>query len=182
MLMIEKNSGRLNNNKKGRSISELAMCGLFVAIAMIFSYVESLLPIPFPVPGMRLGFANIAIITVLYMYGERDAFAVNLVRIILSAMLFGNINSFLFSLSGGLVSLIVMTLSRKIRSFSIIGVSVLGGVTHNLVQILVAIWTLGSLFIGYLLPIFIVMGLVTGLLCGIIARIFLKHVSKMKAK
>ena len=92
--MIEKNSERLNNNKKGRSISELAMCGLFVAIAMIFSYVESLLPIPFPVPGMRLGFANIAIITVLYMYGERDAFAVNLVRIILSAMLFGNINSF----------------------------------------------------------------------------------------
>lgn len=179
--MTEKNSGQLNNkNNKGRSVSELAMCGLFVALAMIFSYVESLLPIPFPVPAMRLGFANIAIITVLYMYGERDAFAVNLVRIILSAVLFGTINSFLFSISGGLVSLVVMVFIRRIKIFSILGVSTLGGITHNMVQILIAIWTLGSFAIGYLMPIFIVMGLVTGIICGLISRLFMKHVSKLK--
>lgn len=180
--MIENNSGQLNNKNRGRSVSELAMCGLFVALAMIFSYVESLLPIPFPVPSMRLGFANIAIIAVLYMYGERDAFAVNLIRIILSAMLFGTINSFLFSISGGLASLVVMVFIRRIKAFSILGVSTLGGITHNMVQILVAIWTLGSASIGYLMPIFIVMGLVTGIICGLISKLFIKHVNVLKRK
>lgn len=174
--MREKNENKIQQN----SVKKVAICGLFVALAMIFSYVESLLPIPFPFPGMRLGFANIAVISILYTYGERDAFSVNLIRIILMAMIFGNLHSFLFSISGGLSSLVVMTILRKIPKFSIIGVSLAGGVTHNIVQIILAIFILGSVSIGYLLPIFMILGIVTGIICGIVAKIFIRHIQRAK--
>lgn len=174
----------INNNmnketkqvRKNMDIRELAACALFIAIALIFSYVESLLPIPFPVPGMRLGFANIAILSILYMYGPRDAFIVNIARIVLSSLLFGNINSFLFSIAGGLSSLLVMWLFKHFGRFNIISVSAIGGVVHNIAQVLISIWVLGSISIGYLMPLFIVLGLVTGIIIGIVTDIFLKHI------
>lgn len=168
-----------DNTKKNRPVAEVAMCGLFVAVALIFSYVENLLPIPFPVPGMRLGFANIAILTVLYMYGAKDAFFVNVIRIVLAALLFGNLQSFFFSMAGGMASLGIMTLLKRIDRFSLIGVSAAGGITHNIAQIIIAIWILSTPAIGYLLPIFIVLGVATGIMCGIVARLFLKHVAHM---
>ena len=82
------------NNTKRRGTRELALCGMLAAMAMVFSYIESLLPIPYPFPGMRLGFANIAIISALYLYGARDAFIINIIRIVLSGLLFGNFNTF----------------------------------------------------------------------------------------
>ena len=105
---------KYDKSKRNRKVHELAACGLFVAVALIFSYVESLLPIPFPVPGMRLGFANIAVLSVLYLYGVRDAFLVNLVRIVLASLLFGNVQSFFFSLAGGMASLGIMALLKQI--------------------------------------------------------------------
>ena len=165
-----------NRKNKTTNVKELAICALFTAIALIFSYIESLLPIPFPVPGMRLGFANIAILAVLYLYGVRDAFIVNLIRIVLSSLLFGNINSFFFSIAGGMVSLAVMCLLKRFGKLNIITVSAVGGVVHNIVQVLISIWVLGSVAIGYLLPVFIILGLVTGIICGIVANIFLKHI------
>ena len=169
---------RNRDTKRNTNVRELAVCSLFIAVALIFSYIESLLPIPFPVPGMRLGFANIAILAVLYMYGIRDAFIVNIVRIILSSLLFGNINSFFFSISGGMASLAVMCLLKHFGKFNIITVSAVGGVIHNIAQILISIWVLGSIAIGYLMPVFIVLGIVTGIICGIITNIFLKHIKK----
>jgi len=161
---------------KTTNVKELAICALFTAIALIFSYIESMLPIPFPVPGMRLGFANIAILAVLYIYGARDAFIVNIIRIVLSSLLFGNINSFFFSIAGGMASLGIMCLIKRFGRFNIITVSAVGGVIHNITQVLISIWVLGSVAIGYLLPIFIILGLVTGIICGIVANIFLKHI------
>ena len=169
------------SEKKKTSVGVIAACGLFVAVALIFSYIESLLPIPFPVPGMKLGFANIAILAVLYLYGAKHAFIVNITRILLAVLLFGhgNIPAFFFSLAGGVASLGVMCLLKRFGNFSIIPVSAAGGVIHNVAQILISIWILGSVSIGFLLPVFIILGLVTGIICGIVTRIFLKHVRRM---
>ena len=168
--------------QKGKKINtqKIAVCALLTAIALIFSYIESMLPIPFPVPGMRLGFANIAIIAVLYLYGFKEALTVNVIRIILASLLFGNINSFFFSIAGGLASLCVMYLLKKTGKFSVIAVSGVGGVVHNIAQIFISIWVLGSPAIGYLMPIFIILGVVTGIICGIVAKIFLYHIKKTR--
>ena len=169
---------RQNNEKKTTDVKMIAACALFTAIAMIFSYIESFLPIPFPVPGFRLGFANIAILAVLYLYGIKEAFIVNIIRIVLSALLFGNINSFFFSIAGGMASLSVMMLLKRTGKLSVIAVSAIGGVVHNVVQVIIAVWVLGSPAVAYLIPLFMIIGVVTGIVCGIITGIFLKHVKK----
>ena len=172
------NTDRKKNIKKTTDAKIIAACALFTAIAMIFSYIESLLPIPFPVPGFRLGFANIAILAVLYLYGIKEAFIVNIVRIVLSSLLFGNINSFFFSMAGGIASLTIMILLKKTDKFSVIAVSAVGGIVHNIIQVLIAVWVLGSTAVAYLIPVFIIIGLVTGIVCGIVSGIFLKHIKK----
>ena len=180
--MEKSRSGKnLKNTRDRVNVKEIAMCGLFVAVALIFSYVESLLPLPMPVPGFKLGFANIAIISVLYLYSVKEAFFVNVVRIILAALLFGhgNVQQFFFSLAGGMASLGVMALLKRFDKFSVIGVSAVGGVVHNIAQVLIAILILSSVSIGYLIPVFIVIGVVTGIIAGIAAKAFLKHIKNL---
>ena len=121
---------RKKNKNTGRT-KKIALGGILTALAMIFSYIESLIPIPLPVPGVKLGIANIAIISVLYLLGSGQALLVNLLRITLTAVLFGNFNSFLFSMAGGMLSLLVMVLLKKSGHFSIVGVSVAGGSLFN---------------------------------------------------
>lgn len=171
---------KVQNNKRQKrtDVSKLTACALFTALALIFSYLESLLPIPIPVPGFRLGFANISIISVLYLYGAKEAFIVNIIRIILSSLLFGNIQSFFFSMAGGLASLAIMLLLKKTNKFLVITVSAVGGVIHNIIQVIIAVWILGSSTVLYLVPIFIIIGLATGIVCGIVTGIFLKHIKK----
>ena len=112
---------RKKNKNTGRT-KKIALGGILTALAMIFSYIESLIPIPLPVPGVKLGIANIAIISVLYLLGSGQALLVNLLRITLTAVLFGNFNSFLFSMAGGMLSLLVMVILKKSGHFSIVGV------------------------------------------------------------
>ena len=169
--------------KKARSrvkVKEIAMCGLFVAVALIFSYVESILPLPMLVPGFKLGFSNIAVISVLYLYGVKEAFFVNIIRIVLASLLFGhgNVQQFFFSLAGGMASLGVMALLKRSDKFSVIGVSAVGGVVHNIAQVIVPTLILSSVAIGYLIPVFMVIGVVTGVICGVAAKAFLRHVSR----
>ena len=166
---------RHHTKKKTTDVKMIATCALFTAIAMIFSYIESFIPIPFPVPGFRLGFANIAILSVLYLYGVKEAFIVNVIRIVLSSLLFGNINSFFFSMAGGMAALAVMALLKKTEKLSIIAVSAIGGTVHNILQVIIAVWVLGSPAVAYLIPVFIIIGVATGIVCGIVAGIFLKH-------
>ena len=130
---------RKKNKNTGRT-KKIALGGILTALAMIFSYIESLIPIPLPVPGVKLGIANIAIISVLYLLGSGQALLVNLLRITLTAVLFGNFNSFLFSMAGGMLSLLVMVILKKSGHFSIVGVSVAGGVFHNVGQITAAVF------------------------------------------
>lgn len=116
----------------------VAKCGLLIALAMVFSYVEVLIPFNFGIPGIKLGLANLIVVVGFYSMKTTDVIAVSLVRIFLSGLLFGNLMSILYSLSGGILSIIVMLLLKRLHKFSIVGVSIAGGVFHNIGQIIVA--------------------------------------------
>ena len=156
---------RKKNKNTGRT-KKIALGGILTALAMIFSYIESLIPIPLPVPGVKLGIANIAIISVLYLLGSGQALLVNLLRITLTAVLFGNFNSFLFSMAGGMLSLLVMVILKKSGHFSIVGVSVAGGVFHNVGQI-TAVFLMDTTAIYFYLPVLLIFGIVTGIIIGL---------------
>ena len=153
---------RKKNKNTGRT-KKIALGGILTALAMIFSYIESLIPIP----GVKLGIANIAIISVLYLLGSGQALLVNLLRITLTAVLFGNFNSFLFSMAGGMLSLLVMVILKKSGHFSIVGVSVAGGVFHNVGQITAAVLLMDTTAIYYYLPVLLIFGIVTGIIIGL---------------
>ena len=156
------------------STKKIALCGVLTALAMIFSYIESVIPIPIPVPGIKLGVANIAVITILYVLGVKEAIVINLLR-----LLFGNVNSFLFSISGAVLSLTIMIIMKKLDFFSCIGVSVCGGVMHNVGQIIAAVFIMGSEAIVLYLPVLIVSGVFTGVVIGVVSGIVAKHVKKV---
>ena len=161
------------------STKKIALCGVLTALAMIFSYIESVIPIPIPVPGIKLGVANIAVITILYVLGVKEAIVINLLRIALTALHFGNVNSFLFSISGAVLSLTIMIIMKRLDFFSCIGVSVCGGVMHNVGQIIAAVFIMGSEAIVLYLPVLIVSGVFTGVVIGVVSGIVAKHVKKV---
>ncbi len=147
----------------------VALAGIFVSLALIFSYVESLIPFNFGIPGIKLGLANVVVVTGLYLMKLPDVCLISLIRIFVSGLLFGNMMSLIYSLSGGILSLIVMIFLRKTGKFSVIGVSIAGAVCHNAGQIAAAILVTGVPVIAYYLPVLIGVGLVTGAVMGIIA-------------
>lgn len=160
---------------------KLAFLGLCTAIAMVFAYLESLLPpLVAAVPGIKLGLPNIAIIFVLYRYGWREAAAVSFVRIVAVSLLFGNPMTFAYSVSGGLLSLLVMTLLRKSDLLSTIGVSVAGGVFHNVGQILTAMLLLGTAELGYYLIVLAVTGTISGIFVGLCGSFAIKRIPMKK--
>jgi heptaprenyl diphosphate synthase len=123
--------------------------------------------------------ANIAVITILYVLGVKEAIVINLLRIALTALLFGNVNSFLFSISGAVLSLTIMIIMKRLDFFSCIGVSVCGGVMHNVGQIIAAVFIMGSEAIVLYLPVLIVSGVFTGVVIGVVSGIVAKHVKKV---
>ena len=147
--------------------TKTAFLGVMTALALIFSYVESLVPIPIPVPGIKLGLANLMVVVLLFTVGTKEAFWMNLARILLSGFLFGNFSSILYSIAGALVSFGVMLLLKRTGRFSIIGVSIAGGTAHNIGQILVAAAVLENLDLLFYAPILMITGAVTGFLIGI---------------
>lgn len=167
---------KLEKDKKKTKMTpakRVATTAVMVALAMIFSYVEALIPINFGIPGIKLGLANLVVVFALYALNLPLAALISLVRILLSGLLFGNLSSLLYSLAGGILSFAVMALLRKIKGFSVIGVSIAGGVCHNVGQILVAWFMLGSFKIVYYLPVLAFVGALTGLIIGILAKICL---------
>ncbi len=144
--------------------------GVFTALALIFSYVETLIPINFGIPGAKLGLANLVIVTVLYKARWQDAFLLSVIRIVLAGFIFGNLFAILYSLAGGLLSLAAMTMIKQRGSFSVIGVSMAGGVTHNIGQLIVAMLVVETYQVGYYLPVLMISGLVTGALIGLVCK------------
>ena len=154
---------------------KIARMGLLVALSMILSYVESLIPAFVAVPGVKVGLANIVVIFALYTLGPIEALIVSLLRVILSSFLFGSVLSLLYSLSGALLSLSGMILMKKLKIFSATVVSVTGGVLHNVGQILVACLVLETDVLLYYLPVLILSGTITGAVIGIIASLVIKR-------
>ena len=136
--------------QEGKTVAKkVAYCGMLVALSMIFSYVEALIPISFGVPGIKLGLANLVVLSGLYRMKPAEILSVSVARILLIGFLFGNGMSIIYSLAGGLLSFLVMLLLKKTGGFSAIGVSIAGGVSHNIGQILVAAAVLKSSGVFY---------------------------------
>ena len=138
--------------------NRVAYFGVFTALALIFSYVESLIPIQLGIPGVKLGLANLIIVIALYKMRLSEVFLLSIVRILLSGFLFGNYFSILYSLAGGLLSLVVMALLKKTGDFSVMGISMAGGVSHNVGQLVVAMLVVETFSVGYYLPVLLVAG------------------------
>lgn len=160
--------------------TKIAYFGMFTALALIFGYVESLVPISFGIPGVKLGLANLAVVIVLYMMDVKSAYLLSVLRIVLSGFLFGNLFGILYSLAGGLLSISVMILLKKTNAFSVVGVSVAGAVCHNIGQLIVATIVLESVSIANYLPVLMIAGIITGFAIGIIALETMKRLKKMK--
>ncbi len=159
------------------STKRLVLLSVCVAVAMVLSYVEAILPpIWSAVPGIKLGLPNIIIIYVLYKLGIPQAAAVSLVRVCLSALLFGTVTTFMYSLAGAVLSLAVMALLYKLGPFTELGVSIAGAVSHNLGQIIVAALLLATREIGYYMIILAVTGTVAGIAVGIAAAQLIRRI------
>lgn len=155
--------------------SKAAYFGVFTALALIFSYIELLIPIQFGVPGMKLGLANLVIVIFLYKRNAKEAMLLSVVRILLAGLMFSNLFSILYSLAGGILSLIVMAVLKKLETFSVIGVSIAGGIAHNMGQLVIAMVVVETYRIGYYFPILLITGMVTGMLIGVISNEVLKR-------
>ncbi|MDD3367511.1 MAG: Gx transporter family protein [Lachnospiraceae bacterium] len=177
------NDNIINDHSIEKSTSgKVAFKGLLLAFALILSYVESLIPFYFGIPGAKLGLANLAVVLCLYLFSAGTAITVNILRIILSGFLFGNMFSILYSLAGALFSFVIMLGLKKSGKFSIYGVSVAGGVFHNVGQIMIAAWVVQTVSIVFYLPVLLMAGLLTGLLIGIIASRIMPYVSQFKER
>ncbi len=172
--MKAKNSNAAGTADIGRT-TKTAYLGLFTALAMILGYVESLFPAFYGIPGIKLGLANSMSLVILYLIGAPGAFCVSLLRVVLCGFLFGNLFSIAYSLAGAICSLTVMIAMKYTRFFSIAGVSMCGGMAHNLGQLIVAIILVNNLNLFYYLPVLLLSGLVTGLVIGILSAEILKR-------
>lgn len=156
-----------------------AYFGVLTALALIFSYIETLIPIQFGVPGIKLGLANLIIVIVLYKTDWREALLLSVVRIILAGFIFGNLFSIVYSLAGGFLSLTVMVLLKRTDRFSVAGISMAGGVCHNIGQLVVAMIAVETYQVGYYLPVLLVAGLITGSVIGAAAGEVLKRIRNL---
>ena len=151
---------------------------MFVALAMILSYIESLIPIPFAVPGMKIGLANLVVIVALYVMDEKAAIGISLIRVILVSFTFANLSAMMFSLIGALCSILCMLFLKKLGSFSLAGVSIVGAVSHNVGQLMVAMAVVNTVQVISYLPILIIFGVTSGFLMGMLAIMVINRIKK----
>ena len=160
----------------------LVTIAVSVAVAMLLSFVESQIPAFFPIPGIKLGLANVATVFILYKLGWREAIAVSAVRVSLSSILFGSVSAFFYAIAGATLSLAVMMLLKLAKVFSRSVVSVAGGVAHNVAQIGVSMLILQTDVVILYLPALIISGIVTGAVIGLIAAMLVDKVDLDKIK
>ena len=158
--------------------AKVARVGMFVALAMIFSYIEALIPFNFGIPGMKLGLANLVTVTALYIMGSKVALVVSVIRIFLVSVTFGNMAALVYSLAGGLLSFLGMWALKKVKGFSVVGVSILGGVLHNVGQLCVAMAVVENIRLAYYFPVLLIGGMITGLLIGVASAQIIPRIHK----
>lgn len=152
-----------------------AYLGLLIALAFVFSYIEFLIPVNIGVPGAKLGLANLVVIVALYTLGEKDAFLLSVVRIVLVGFTFANTASMIYSLAGGCLSYAAMLIAKKTKLLSITGVSVIGGVFHNVGQIIVAMLVLETASLIYYLPVLLIAGIASGVAIGVLGAMIVRR-------
>lgn len=150
--------------------------GFLLALSMILSYIESILPLSIGIPGIKLGLPNLIVVILLYLYGEKEALAVNILRIVLSGFMFGNLFAILYALAGALFSFTVMFIMKKTNVFSIAGVSIGGGVFHNIGQLIVAIFVVETYAPIFYLPVLLAAGVATGFIIGLISMRLMPYI------
>ena len=160
--------------------NRVAYFGVFVALALIFSYIESLIPFQIGIPGVKLGLANLIIVIALYKMDLKSAYLLSITRVVLSGFMFGNLFSIIYSMAGGILSLTVMALLKKNQGFSILGVSIAGGVFHNIGQLIVAMVVVETYSVAYYIPVLLIAGLLTGLAIVIVAGEMLKRLTNLR--
>ena len=152
----------------------VAYLGVFLALAMILSYVEAILPFAIGIPGVKLGLSNLVTVLMLYLIGWREALCVSVLRIVLTGILFGNLVSICYGLAGGLLSFVLMFI--LLQEFQnnyycrLVTVSICGGIIHNMGQLIVAGFLVSSYYVIYYMPVLLIAGFVTGALIGIVAK------------
>lgn len=162
-----------------RKTSEL---GFFLAVALILSYVETLIPITFGIPGIKLGLPNMIVVLLLFgqRYGAKEALLVNGMRIVLSGFMFSNLYAILYALAGAVFSYVSMLIGKRLRCFSVIGVSVLGGLFHNIGQAVVAMIVVETFAVSYYIPFLIVAGTITGAFLGLIVMEIIPYLDRYR--
>ena len=161
------------------STRKIAYMGMFIAVAMVFSYVESLIPVNISVPGVKLGLANLVTIVVMFKMDVRSAWVISLIRVVLSALLFGNLSIMVYSLAGAVLSLLVMTLCMKLKIFGLLGTSILGAVSHNAGQIIMAAILMKSGNIMLYIPVLCISGTIAGICIGLAGAVLVRNLPKL---
>ena len=155
----------------------ICLSGMFIGLALVLGYLESLVPISLGIPGVKLGLSNLVTIVALYKLDVKNTVLITFVRVMLSSMLFGNMTVMLYSMAGAALSVLVMVLMVRINVFSKTGVSIAGGVAHNIGQLLVAWLVIGSGTIFYYMPMLLVAGTVAGACIGMLASLIIKKIN-----
>lgn len=161
------------------STRKISIYGLLVALAMVLSWIECRFGFTMMVPGMKLGLTNLVVLLALYKIGYKDAIIINFIRILLVSMTFGNMFSFLYSLAGGLLSGIVMIILKKTDKINLVTVSVVGGIFHNVGQIIVAMVVMNTVHIAYYLAVLWVSGIVAGVIIGILSAQIVRRIPEL---
>lgn len=161
-------------NKREQRVKKVANYGVLVTLALVASYVETLIPISLGVPGAKIGLANLITIVALFLMGWKDAFAISIIRIVLAGFLFGNLFAIFYSLAGAILSLLIMMLLKKLE-FGTVAVSCAGGVAHNIGQISFAALLVENSRLFYYLPVLLIAGVLAGIVIGIIGGELIKR-------
>lgn len=173
---MKKDNGK-NGKKRLTGASKIAFLGVLTALAVVLSYVESLIP-PFTgIPGVKPGLANVAVMTAMYLFGPAEAIGLAAVRIVLCGLSFSGLFSMLYSLAGAALSITVMLILKRLRGFSVRAISFAGGISHNIGQLIVAILVTGKA-VTYYLPVLILTGAVAGFIMGVIANVLIRSLSQ----
>lgn len=164
--------------KRSTNVRKMCYLALFCAIAIILSYIETLIPFQFGIPGAKIGLANITTIIILFCFGFKEAFIVMLLRVFIVGATFTNLYMMLYSLAGGIISLAMMALFYKTHLFSNYIVSIIGGIFHNVGQLLVAMFFFNTTTFLYYLPYLLLIGSLSGAVIGIVAQIIYTKIGK----
>jgi heptaprenyl diphosphate synthase len=160
------------NNKK------IAQTAVIASLALVLGYIESLLPALLPVPGIKLGLSNLAVLFALYRTGTKSAWGIMIIKVLVSSLLFSGFQTFWYSAAGGVLSLLGMSLLKRFNILSVFGISAAGGILHNIGQLLSAAFILKTTSVFWYLPPLLISGTVTGFLIGAVCSLLLSYIKK----